>query len=71
MGFWQYAVSPRRQVWQRSVFATKESDTDALADLPARDAWTDFFDSTQFASWPGTRGYTTPGNCPSTVPASE
>jgi hypothetical protein len=29
-----------------SVFAAKKTNTDALTDLPARDAWADFLDST-------------------------
>src|SRR5580700_9001196 len=70
MGFWQYAVSPRRQVSQVPSSPPKN---------PTPTRWPTFQVVTRrptssmqpIASWPGTRGYTTPGSCPSTVPASE
>src|ERR1700722_8709325 len=69
MGLWQYAVSPRRQVSQVPSSPPKN---------PTPTRWPTFQVVTlrptssmrPIASWPGTLGYTTPGSCPSTVPAS-
>src|SRR5580698_9059664 len=70
MGFWQYAVSPRRQVSQVPSSPPKNPTPTRW---PTCQVVTPRQTSTMrpIASWPGTRGYTTPGSCPSTVPASE
>src|SRR5258707_4271175 len=70
MGFWQYAMSPRRQVSQvpssppKNPTPTRWPTCQVVTRGPTSSM-------RPIASWPGTRGYTTPGSCPSTVPASE
>lgn len=53
-----------------SVFASEEPDSYTLANLPARDTRTYLLDAANCFVARNTR-YTTPGSCPSTVPASE
>src|SRR5271169_3024724 len=70
MGFWQYAVSPRRQASQVPSSPPKN---------PTPTRWPVFHVATPgptssirpITSWPGTRGYERLGNCASTVAASE
>src|ERR1700686_64159 len=70
MGFWQYAVSPRRQASQVPSSPPKN---------PTPTRWSTFHAVTPgptssirpTTSWPGTRGKERLGNCASTVATSE
>src|SRR5208282_3379184 len=70
MGFWQYAVSPRRQASQvpssppKNPTPTRWPTFHAVTPIPTSSM-------RPMTSWPGTRGKERLGNCASTVAASE